>query len=55
MCQLCFPLKMIINRRSVPSPMIVTAMVAHFVSFVDVRMWMVLTPTTSAFFELIEK
>ncbi len=37
----CFPLKMIVDGRTVPSPVIVTAMVARLVSFVNVRVWMV--------------
>ena len=51
-----FPLKIRKDGRSVPSAVIVTATVTRFVSFVDVRMWMVFFPMTSRVrFELIEK
>jgi hypothetical protein len=41
---------MIINRRSVPSPVIITAMVARLVLFLHVRIWMVFLPTNSNLF-----
>jgi hypothetical protein len=47
MHSLCFPLKKIIDGRTLLSPTIVTATVARLVSFVDVRIWIVLFPTTS--------
>ncbi len=43
-------LKMMVNGRRVLSPAIVTAPVAHLMSFEDVQMWTVVTPITSNVF-----
>jgi hypothetical protein len=45
---IAFPLNTMTNGSTVPSPAIVTTTATRFVSFVNVRMWMVFFPMSSS-------